>query len=127
MSSEADATFELSNAVYVDPDGNLVAVDRDTSIGAVDGTARDPVTVALDFPSADPGGEVRFLVFPRGTDEPLAVVLPVESWPNHRPRRKRVPTRIWAAAAKPHVLGAFPLRGHDGTRTRDLHRVMVAL
>jgi hypothetical protein len=79
LSSAADATFELSNAVYVDPDGNLVPVDRETSIGAVDGTARDPVTVALDFPSADPGGEVRFLVFPRGADDPLAVVLPVES------------------------------------------------
>jgi hypothetical protein len=79
LSSAADATFELSNAVYVDPGGNLIPLDRDTSIGAVDGTARDPVTVALDFPSADPGGEVRFLVFPRGADNPLAMVLPVES------------------------------------------------
>jgi hypothetical protein len=79
LSSAADATFELSNAVYVDPEGNLIPVDRDTSIGAVDGTARDPVTVALDFPNADPGGEVRFLVFPRGAATPLAVVLPVES------------------------------------------------
>jgi hypothetical protein len=79
LSSTADATFELSNAVYVDAEGNLVPVDRETSIGAVDGTARDPVTVALDFPAADPGGELRFLVFPRGTDAPLAVVLPVES------------------------------------------------
>ena len=37
-----------------------------------------PVTVALDFPGADPGGELRFLVFPRGAAAPLAVVLPVE-------------------------------------------------
>jgi hypothetical protein len=79
LSSTADATFELSNAVYVDAEGDLIPVDRDTSIGAVDGTARDPVTVALDFPSADPGGGVRFLVFPRGASTPLAVVLPVES------------------------------------------------
>src|SRR5262245_992134 len=79
LSSSADATFELSKAVYVDPEGNLIPVDTDTSIGAVDGSARAPVTVALDFPGADPGGEVRFLVFPRGVDEPLAVVLPVES------------------------------------------------
>jgi hypothetical protein len=77
VSSTADATFELSNAVYVDSAGNLTPVDRDTSIGAVDGSARDQVSVALDFPGADPGGELRFLVFPRGGD-PLAVVLPVE-------------------------------------------------
>ena len=79
VSSNADATFELSNAVYVDSDGNLTPVDRDTSIGAVDGSARVPTTVALDFPNADPGGELRFLVFPRGATAPLAVVLPVES------------------------------------------------
>ena len=78
LSSSSDATFELSNAVYVDSDGNLIPVDRDTSVGAIDGTARDPVTVALDFPGADPGGEVRFLVFPRGSDVPVAVVLPIE-------------------------------------------------
>ena len=71
-------TFELSNAVYVDADGNLTPVDRETSLGAVDGTARVPASVALDFPGADPGGELRFLVFPRGADAPLAVVLPVE-------------------------------------------------
>jgi hypothetical protein len=79
LSSTADATFELSNAVYVDADGNLTPVDRNTSIGAVDGTAREPVSVALDFPGADPGGELRFLVFPRGSQAPLAVVLPVEA------------------------------------------------
>jgi hypothetical protein len=79
VSSTADATFELSNAVYVDGDGELTPVDRDTSIGAVDGTARQPVSVALNFPRADPGGELRFLVFPRGADAPLAFVLPVES------------------------------------------------
>jgi hypothetical protein len=78
LSSSSDATFEMSNAVYVDSDGNLIPVDRDTSIGAIDGTARDPVAVALDFPGADPGGQVRFLVFPRGSDTPVAVVLPVE-------------------------------------------------
>ena len=78
LSSSSDATFEMSNAVYVDSDGNLIPVDRDTSIGAIDGTARDPVTVALDFPGADPGGQVRFLVFPRGSDTPVAVVLPVD-------------------------------------------------
>ena len=78
LSSTSDATFEMSNAVYVDSDGNLIPVDRDTSIGAIDGTARDPVLLALDFPGADPGGELRFLVFPRGADTPLAVVLPVE-------------------------------------------------
>ena len=70
VSSNADATFELSNAVYVDSDGNLTPVDRETSIGAVDGSARVPTTVALDFPNADPGGELRFLVFPRGADRP---------------------------------------------------------
>jgi hypothetical protein len=79
LSSTADATFELSNAVYVDADGNLTPVDRNTSIGAVDGTAREPVSVALDFPGADPGGELRFLVFPRGSQAPLAVVVPVEA------------------------------------------------
>jgi hypothetical protein len=79
LSSISDAIFELSNAVYVDAEGTLTPVDRDTSIGAVDGAARDPVTVALDFPSADPGGEVRFLVFPRGAAAPLPVLLPVES------------------------------------------------
>jgi hypothetical protein len=79
LSSSVDATFELSNAVYVDANGTVIPVDRDTSIGAVDGTARDPVTVALDFPATDPGGEVRFLVFPRGASTPLAVVLPIES------------------------------------------------
>ena len=78
VSSTADATFELSNAVYVDSDGNLTPVDRETSIGAVDGSAREPVSVALDFPGADPGGELRFLVFPRGATAPLAVVLPVD-------------------------------------------------
>jgi hypothetical protein len=78
LSSSSDATFELSNAVYVDSDGNLTPVDRDTSIGAINGTARDPVAVALDFPGADPGGQVRFLVFPRGSDTPVAVVLPVD-------------------------------------------------
>jgi hypothetical protein len=79
LASTADATFELSNAVYVDGEGNLIPVDRETSIGAVDGTARDPITVALDFPAADPGGELRFLVFPRGSAAPLAIVLPVDS------------------------------------------------
>jgi hypothetical protein len=79
LSSAADATFELSKAVYVDPEGNVVPVDTDTSLGAVDGTARAPVTVALDFPAADPGGELRFLVFPRGAESPLAVVLPIEA------------------------------------------------
>ncbi len=78
VSSTADATFELSNAVYVDGEGNLTPVDRETSIGAVDGTARQPVSLALDFPGADPGGELRFLVFPRGASTPLAVVLPVD-------------------------------------------------
>jgi hypothetical protein len=78
LSSSSDATFEMSNAVYVDSEGNLTPVDRDTSIGAIDGTARDPVAVALDFPGADPGGQVRFLVFPRGSDTPVAVVLPVD-------------------------------------------------
>ena len=70
LSSSSDATFELSNAVYVDSDGNLIPVDRDTSVGAIDGTAHDPVTVALDFPGADPGGEVRFLVFPAAPTSP---------------------------------------------------------
>ena len=79
VSSTADATFELSNAVYVDGDGNLTPVDRESSLGAVDGTAREQVSVGLDFPGADPGGELRFLVFPRGASTPLAVVLPVES------------------------------------------------
>ena len=78
VSSTTDATFELSNAVYVDSEGNLTPVDRETSIGAVDGSARDPVSLALDFPGADPGGELRFLVFPRGASAPLAVILPVE-------------------------------------------------
>lgn len=79
VSSSADATFELSKAVYVDSDGNLTPVDRETSIGAIDGSAREATTVALDFPGADPGGELRFLVFPRGVAAPIAVVLPVEA------------------------------------------------
>ena len=79
LSATQDTTFELSKAVYVDADGDLTSVDLDSSIGAVDGTAREQVSVALDFPGVDPGGEVRFLVFPRGADAPLAVVLPVEA------------------------------------------------
>jgi hypothetical protein len=78
LSSTTDAIFELSNAVYVGADGALTPVDRDTSIGAIDGVARDPVSVALDFSAADPGGELRFLLFPRGGD-PLPVILPVAS------------------------------------------------
>ncbi len=85
ISSSADATFELSNAVYVDGDGNLTPVDRESSIGALDGSAREQVSVALDFPGADPGGELRFLVFPRGAPTPLAVVLPVEALPDSAP------------------------------------------
>ena len=78
VASTSDAMFELSNAVYVDAEGNLTPVDRETSLGAVDGTAREPVSVGLDFPGADPGGELRFLVFPAAPHAPLAVVLPVE-------------------------------------------------
>ena len=79
LSSTQDATFELSKAVYVDADGETTSVDLESSIGAVDGVAREPVSVGLDFPGAEPGGELRFLVFPRGADAPLAVVLPVEA------------------------------------------------
>ncbi|MDF2732743.1 MAG: hypothetical protein K0S92_1376 [Desertimonas sp.] len=78
VSSSADARFELSKAVYVDSDGNVTPVDTETSIGAIDGSARVPTTVGLDFPGADPGGELRFLVFPRGAAAPVAVVLPVD-------------------------------------------------
>ena len=76
VSSNADATFELSNAVYVDSDGNLTPVDRETSIGAVDGSARVPTTVALDFPECRPRWRV---------------AVPGVPPRRHRPARRRPP------------------------------------
>lgn len=79
LSATEDLVFELSNAVYVGADGALTPVDRETSIGAVDGTVREQLSIALDFPAADPGGELRFLVFPRG-GAALALVVPIEGF-----------------------------------------------
>lgn len=70
--------LELSTAVYVAADGTQTPVDRDRSLGLVDGAVGGATEVMLAFPDAVPGGEIRFLVTPAGGGTPLAAVIPVE-------------------------------------------------
>src|SRR3954452_4413982 len=75
--STADV-FELSAAVYVAPDGTQTPIDAERSTVARNVTMKGAHTLDLQFPGADPGGTVRFLVFPEAGGQPLAAVLPVE-------------------------------------------------
>ena len=75
--STADV-FELSAAVYVAPDGTQTPIDTERSTVARNVTMKGTHTLDLQFPGADPGGTVRFLVFPDDGGQPLAAVLPVE-------------------------------------------------
>jgi hypothetical protein len=80
LASAEPATFELSRAVYIDADGNLYPLNRETSVGATDVTVKGHASVALEFPGAMPGGEVRFVVYPGDDAAPLAAVIPIESF-----------------------------------------------
>lgn len=80
FTSTEQVIFELSTAVYVDADGNQTPIDRQNSLGATDVDLKGTATAALAFPDVDPGGEVRFLVYPGDGSAPLAAVLPVDSF-----------------------------------------------
>jgi hypothetical protein len=71
--------YELSAAVYVAPDGTQTPIDPTASMVSSDVTIKGTHTIDLQFPDADPGGTLRFLVFPADGSEPLAAVLPIEA------------------------------------------------
>lgn len=80
LTTTEQVMFELSTAVYVDSDGNQTPIDRENSLGASDVDLKGTATAALVFSGVDPGGNVRFLVYPGAGSAPLAAVLPVDAF-----------------------------------------------
>lgn len=77
ITSESEAVFEFSAAVYVAADGHQTPIDPERSMVSTDVTMKGTYTVMLSFAGADPGGSVRFLVYPADGSAPLAAVLPI--------------------------------------------------
>ncbi len=70
--------FEFSAAVYVAADGTQTPIDAKASMVSTNLTMKGTHTIDLRFPRADPGGTLRFVVYPADGSEPLAAVLPID-------------------------------------------------
>lgn len=80
IDSTAPVALDLATATYLDRDGTQTPIDVETSIGAVVlGTNDERFTVMLAFDQADPGGTLRFTIFPDDGSPALAAHLPVDA------------------------------------------------
>lgn len=81
IDSTSPVALDLGTATYIAADGTQTAVGVDDSIGAILlGTSDEQVTVMLSFPGADPGGTLRFSIFPSDGSPALAAHVPVAAY-----------------------------------------------
>lgn len=81
IDSTSPVALDLGTATYIAADGTQTAVGVDDSIGAILlGTRDEQVTVMLSFPGADPGGTLRFSIFPSDGSPALAAHVPVAAY-----------------------------------------------